>query len=119
MGLKGYRLWVMGQLDSTCRAPPRELRLVGDDAERRRDVTRPRAGVLLCTPGSDVRLVTCVRCHQLSVFSLQNNAVKSPNPTAAWCSVVRPLTNSTTRESPAASRSVKWWLMWRRDVLVG
>jgi hypothetical protein len=24
MGLKGYRLWVMGQLDSTCRAPPRE-----------------------------------------------------------------------------------------------
>jgi hypothetical protein len=21
MGLKGYRLWVMGQLDSTCRAP--------------------------------------------------------------------------------------------------
>jgi hypothetical protein len=25
MGLKGYRLWVMGQLDSTCRAPPREV----------------------------------------------------------------------------------------------
>jgi hypothetical protein len=24
MVLKGYRLWVMGQLDSTCRAPPRE-----------------------------------------------------------------------------------------------
>jgi hypothetical protein len=23
MGLKGYRLWVMGQLDSTCRAPVR------------------------------------------------------------------------------------------------
>jgi hypothetical protein len=23
MGLKGYRLWVMGQLNSTCRAPPR------------------------------------------------------------------------------------------------
>jgi hypothetical protein len=22
MGLKVYRLWVMGQLDSTCRAPP-------------------------------------------------------------------------------------------------
>jgi hypothetical protein len=22
MGLKGYRLWAMGQLDSTCRAPP-------------------------------------------------------------------------------------------------
>jgi hypothetical protein len=22
MGLKGYRLWDMGQLDSTCRAPP-------------------------------------------------------------------------------------------------
>jgi hypothetical protein len=25
MGLKGYRLWAMGQLDSTCRAPPRPL----------------------------------------------------------------------------------------------
>jgi hypothetical protein len=25
MGLKGYRLWVMGQLDSTCRAPPRHV----------------------------------------------------------------------------------------------
>jgi hypothetical protein len=24
MGLKGYRLWVVGQLDSTCRAPPRD-----------------------------------------------------------------------------------------------
>jgi hypothetical protein len=23
MGLKGYRLWAMGQLDSTCRSPPR------------------------------------------------------------------------------------------------
>jgi hypothetical protein len=23
MGLKGYRLWAMDQLDSTCRAPPR------------------------------------------------------------------------------------------------
>jgi hypothetical protein len=23
MGLKGYRLWGMGQLDSTCRSPPR------------------------------------------------------------------------------------------------
>jgi hypothetical protein len=26
MALKGYRLWVMVQLDSTCRAPPRVLR---------------------------------------------------------------------------------------------
>jgi hypothetical protein len=25
MGLKGYRSWVMDQLDSTCRAPPRRL----------------------------------------------------------------------------------------------
>jgi hypothetical protein len=25
MGLKGYRLWDMGQLDSTCRAPPRRF----------------------------------------------------------------------------------------------
>jgi hypothetical protein len=22
MGVKGYRLWAMGQLDSTCRTPP-------------------------------------------------------------------------------------------------
>jgi hypothetical protein len=28
MGLKGYRLWVMGQLDSTCRAPPQVQGLV-------------------------------------------------------------------------------------------
>jgi hypothetical protein len=27
MGLKGYRLWAMGKLDSTCRAPPRLLAL--------------------------------------------------------------------------------------------
>jgi hypothetical protein len=26
MGLKGYRLWVMGQLDSTCTAPPQRAR---------------------------------------------------------------------------------------------
>jgi hypothetical protein len=25
MGLKGYRLWVVDQLDSTCSAPPRQL----------------------------------------------------------------------------------------------
>jgi hypothetical protein len=28
MGLKGYRLWAMGQLDSTCRAPPHPRVLV-------------------------------------------------------------------------------------------
>jgi hypothetical protein len=28
MGLKGYRLWAMGQLDSTCRAPPLLLLLL-------------------------------------------------------------------------------------------
>jgi hypothetical protein len=28
MGLKGYRLWVMGQLDSTSRAPPRAHQLM-------------------------------------------------------------------------------------------
>jgi hypothetical protein len=37
MGLKGYRLWVMGQLDSTCRAPPR-----GRAGER--GVNRPERG---------------------------------------------------------------------------
>jgi hypothetical protein len=25
MGLKGYGLWVMGQLDSMCRAPPQQV----------------------------------------------------------------------------------------------
>jgi hypothetical protein len=29
MGLKGYRLWVMGQLDSTCSAPPSPPRRPG------------------------------------------------------------------------------------------
>jgi hypothetical protein len=43
MGLKAYRLWDMGQLDSTCRAPPRgDLRV--DEAHnlrvRRRRVPR-------------------------------------------------------------------------------
>jgi hypothetical protein len=30
MGLEGYRLWVMGQLDSTCRAPPRSDSIMSD-----------------------------------------------------------------------------------------
>jgi hypothetical protein len=39
MGLKGYRLWVMGQLDSTCRAPPRRERFAaGRTRERGRQV---------------------------------------------------------------------------------
>jgi hypothetical protein len=29
MGLNGYRLWAMGQLDSTCRAPQWVERLLG------------------------------------------------------------------------------------------
>jgi hypothetical protein len=40
MGLKGYRLWVMGQLDSTCRAPPR------DGRQRVRPARRDERGVL-------------------------------------------------------------------------
>jgi hypothetical protein len=28
MGLKGYRLWVMGQLDSICGAPPRRMDVI-------------------------------------------------------------------------------------------
>jgi hypothetical protein len=35
MGLKGYRLWVMGQLDSTCRAPPRRRGFATAATERR------------------------------------------------------------------------------------
>jgi hypothetical protein len=38
MGLKGYRLWDMGQLDSTCRAPPRHA----EAADVRKGVKRPR-----------------------------------------------------------------------------
>jgi hypothetical protein len=34
MGLKGCRLWVMGQLDSTCRAPPQRRALVQQAVER-------------------------------------------------------------------------------------
>jgi hypothetical protein len=39
MGLKGYMLWVMGQLDSTCRAPPQVV-VVGvlDNVVEPRDV---------------------------------------------------------------------------------
>jgi hypothetical protein len=33
MGLKGYRLWAMGQLDSTCSAPPQPKRVVGGGGE--------------------------------------------------------------------------------------
>jgi hypothetical protein len=36
MGLKGYRLWVMGQLDSTCSAPPLAL----DDEPQRGELAR-------------------------------------------------------------------------------
>ena len=32
MGLKGYMLWVMGQLDSTCRAPPQVAKARGEHA---------------------------------------------------------------------------------------
>jgi hypothetical protein len=38
MGLKGYRLWVMGQLDSTCSAPPSDG---APAAENRCDVAEP------------------------------------------------------------------------------
>jgi hypothetical protein len=31
MGLKGYRLWLMGQLDSTCSAPPYRLNACHSD----------------------------------------------------------------------------------------
>jgi hypothetical protein len=50
MGLKGCRLWVMGQLDSTCRAPPRgfPLRQRARRAEARdvQHVLRTRAVAL-------------------------------------------------------------------------
>jgi hypothetical protein len=42
MGLKGYRLWAMGQLDSTCRAPPSRVAHVDghERRERRREDSR-------------------------------------------------------------------------------
>jgi hypothetical protein len=43
MGLKGYRLWAMGKLDSTCRAPPRGLVLL---LGRRQQLPRRRRGGL-------------------------------------------------------------------------
>jgi hypothetical protein len=44
MGLKGYRLWDMGQLDSTCRAPPHvgPRKLAQVDGVMHGDVTRTR-----------------------------------------------------------------------------
>jgi hypothetical protein len=41
MVLKGYKLWVMGQLDSTCRAPPQPRGLLGSQAvDEAREVGR-------------------------------------------------------------------------------
>jgi hypothetical protein len=40
MGLKGYRLWVMGKLDSTCRAPTR----YGPCTSNQSDTTDTRGG---------------------------------------------------------------------------
>jgi hypothetical protein len=57
MGLKGYRLWVMGQLDSTRRAPPR--RKVGTfhklyfPVETSLDDSRYGVHGTNLTPGSD------------------------------------------------------------------
>jgi hypothetical protein len=56
MVLKGYRLWVMGQLDSTCRAPPRERPLRHADARvvhRELQVEFPRR--VACTNVSPTR----------------------------------------------------------------
>jgi hypothetical protein len=63
MGLKGYRLWVMGQLDSTCRALPRRLARELERAQRAEpDATRRR--------GAEVRVSV-------------NNAVPAPAPRGA------------------------------------
>ena len=47
MGLKGYRLWAMGQLDATCRAPPR---LAAAASSPRRPRRRPLCRCPGCTP---------------------------------------------------------------------
>jgi hypothetical protein len=60
MGLKVYRLWVMGQLDSTCRAPP----VVDDDVRHRaqpRVLHRPDAPTRRVLTPRGVRLVFHVR----------------------------------------------------------
>jgi hypothetical protein len=41
MGLKVYRLWDMGQLDSTCRAPPRTRTLVRPGPARPKPSNHP------------------------------------------------------------------------------
>jgi hypothetical protein len=60
MGLKGYRLWVVGQLDSTCSASPGEVRLVLLPETSSIHATN-------LTPGSDnentVQLMTAVMVH--------------------------------------------------------
>jgi hypothetical protein len=77
MGLKGYRLWVMGQLDSTCRAPPREVyfhempRDGGEDhlAVLALDLVPERRGALTpggCQAGHTGR----TGCHQLNALWL-------------------------------------------------
>jgi hypothetical protein len=48
MGLKGYRLWVMGQLDSTCRAPPRAGRRASQRASQREARRLPHCSAAGC-----------------------------------------------------------------------
>jgi hypothetical protein len=48
MGLKGYRLWAMGQLDSTCRAPPQARG--GRRGRRRRRTQRSTRGAAPSPP---------------------------------------------------------------------
>jgi hypothetical protein len=49
MGLKGYRLWGMGQLDSTCRAPP-------GVTGREYDTAAAAAAAVALPPASSARL---------------------------------------------------------------
>jgi hypothetical protein len=60
MGLKGCRLWAMGQLDSTCRAPPRVQRV-------QQVLQLPRVGLAL-TPGCPIGYMEHAGCHQFNVF---------------------------------------------------
>jgi hypothetical protein len=79
MGLKGYRLWVMGQLDSTCRAPPLYT-------------TRPGRRVAR-TPGCQIGYMEGVglahsRLSSSDVFTHNNNVSEEWCPALPGCDVM-------------------------------
>jgi hypothetical protein len=80
MGLKGYRLWVMGQLDSTCRAPPRDG-FQGVGLGQRVVHGGQEIGLSLTPRGCQIVYIDHTGCHQLNVIiRLQNNLSEKCQP---------------------------------------